>query len=154
MDLTKYSALTLKTIINTYKPDIKIQQNKETVRKYLIHLIKTDKDLKNLSADIFDIVESESTIKYKNELINKKNQMIEYIKNKKEIVIHKYILQPKYHHDACFFDKYTELTKQIDLIDSEFNVIIEGKKYILNPQHERWYWNNNFICMKDDMTKP
>ena len=117
MDLTKYSAKTLIHIISTYKPDLQIQPNKLTVRKYLIHLIKTDSDLKILPKETFDLAELEFNQEYKSDLKDIQNQMIEFIKGKKDILVNEYILQPMYPNDPVSFEKFIEVSKPIDYID-------------------------------------
>jgi len=145
MDLTKYSAKTLKNIINTYKPSIEIRHDKETVRKYLIHIIKTDKDLKNISNEIYESFEIKSKEEYDNDLLNIKNEMIQFIKNKQKITVYEYVLQPRWPNDPTYHDTYNEIIKSIDFIDSDYNIIINKRKFIIKPWDKKWCCGSDYI---------
>jgi hypothetical protein len=81
---------------------------------------------------------------------DKRNNMIDFIKNSKYIIVNKHIYQPKWPNDPCFFPKYNKVKYEMDITlneDGGFYILINGIKNLfkISVRSGRWYSGRDYI---------
>lgn len=137
-----YSAKTMFNIIKKYVPETEIKF--PTRRKYLLHFLKTDKRLKNIELEELDVEEKNLCDIFSTKLEITKNQMIDWIKNKKSVIVNIDILKPRYPNDPCFQKEFKQQEQSITKIMNEY-VIVDGFTYKIDPCNRKWSGGRGYI---------